>query len=310
MPKINYNIPATSYCHGGTRALSAIKYIVLHYTAVNGDTAKNEATYFSRNYSRYAGAHFFVDQSGYIAQSIEMNVTAWSVGGSKYSGTSPQYYGACTNFNSVSIEMCDQVNKDASAKQIEAVRWLVGYIQSKCSNAKTIIRHYDVNGKPCPARYLNASKWSSLKAAVSGGVGWQKIGGTWYYYKSNGTMATGWLKDKGKWYYLKSDGAMATGWVKVKGVWYYLTSSGAMATGWIKDKGKWYYLESSGAMAIGWKKVNGKWYYLTSSGAMATGWLKDKNKWYYLSSSGAMVTGTVTIDGKKYTFNSSGALIE
>ena len=83
MPKINYNIPATSYCHGSTRALSVVKYIVLHYTAVNGDTAKNEATYFSRNYSRYAGAHFFVDQSGYIAQSIGMDVTAWSVGGSK-----------------------------------------------------------------------------------------------------------------------------------------------------------------------------------------------------------------------------------
>lgn len=169
MPKINYNIPATSYCHGSTRALSSIKYIVLHYTAVNGDTAKNEATYFSRNYSRYAGAHFFVDQSGYIAQSIAMNVTAWSVGGSKYYGTDPQYYGKCTNYNSVSIEMCDQVNKDASAKQIAAVKWLISHIQKNCPNAKTIIRHYDVNGKPCPARYLTASKWSSLKKAVTDG---------------------------------------------------------------------------------------------------------------------------------------------
>ena len=290
MPKINYNIPATSYCHGGTRALSAVKYIVLHYTAVNGDAAKNEATYFSRNYSRYAGAHFFVDQSGYIAQSIDMSITAWSVGGSKYSGTNPQYYGACTNYNSVSIEMCDQVNKDASAKQIEAVRWLVGYIQSKCSNAKTIIRHYDVNGKPCPARYLDASKWNSFKAAISGGVGWQKIGGTWYYYNSNGSMVTGWLKYGDAWYYLKSDGAMATGWQKIGGVWYYLKSYGAMATGWIKYKSKWYYL--------------------TSSGAMATGWLKDKGKWYYLKSNGAMVTGKVTIDKKEYTFANSGALIE
>lgn len=167
MPKINYNIPATAYCHGGTRALTSIKYIVLHYTAVNGDTAKNEATYFGRNYSRYAGAHFFVDQAGHIAQSIDMSLTAWSVGGNKYYGTDPKYYGICTNFNSVSIEMCDQVNKDASAKQIEAVRWLITYIQKSCPNAKTIIRHYDVNGKPCPARYLDASKWNTLKKAVT-----------------------------------------------------------------------------------------------------------------------------------------------
>lgn len=171
MPKINYNIPATSYCHGGSRALSAVKYIVLHYTAVNGDTAKNEASYFSRNYSRYAGAHFFVDQSGYIAQSIAMNVTAWSVGGAKYYGTNPAYYGKCTNYNSVSIEMCDQVNKDAGAKQIEAVKWLIAYIQKACPNAKTIIRHYDVTGKPCPARYLNADKWKALKVAVTVGGG-------------------------------------------------------------------------------------------------------------------------------------------
>lgn len=168
MPKINYNIPATSYCHGGSRALSSVKYIVLHYTAVNGDTAKNEASYFSRNYSRYAGAHFFVDQGGVIAQSIALNVTAWSVGGAKYYGTNPQYYGSCTNFNSVSIEMCDQVNKDASTKQIEAVKWLIKHIQSQCPNAKTIIRHYDVTGKPCPARYLDVVKWTALKNAVTG----------------------------------------------------------------------------------------------------------------------------------------------
>lgn len=169
MPKINYDIQASSWCYGGARALSSIKYIVLHYTAVNGDTAKNEASYFSRNYSRYAGAHFFVDQSGKIAQSISMGLTAWSVGGGKYSGTSPAYYGQCTNYNSVSIEMCDQVTKDAGAKQIKAVRWLISYIQGKCPNAKTIIRHYDVNGKPCPARYLDAAKWNDLKKAVAGG---------------------------------------------------------------------------------------------------------------------------------------------
>lgn len=167
MPKINYNIPATNYCHGGKRPLSAIKYIPLHYTACNGDTAKNEAICFSHNYSRYAGAHFFVDQNGYISQSIGIDTVAYSVGGNRWEGTNPQYWGKCTNYNSVSIEMCDQVNKDASTKQIEAVKWLIKHIQSQCPNAKTIIRHYDVTGKPCPNRYLSASKWSALKKAVT-----------------------------------------------------------------------------------------------------------------------------------------------
>lgn len=346
-------VQAKPISYGGTRALSSVKYIVIHYTAGNGDTAMAECRYFANGNTRAAGAHFFVDQAGNVVQSIPINRSAWSVGGfyTKANGAG-SYYNVCTNFNSVSIELCDNLNKDPSAKQTSATKTLVAYIKSQCPNAKTIIRHWDVNGKLCPARMAGSgnAKWNSFRAAINGGTGWQKIGGVWYYFNSNGVMQTGWLKDGGVWYYLKSDGVMATGWVKVKGVWYYLKSSGAMATGWIKDGGvwyylkssgamatgwqkvdgvwyylksdgamatgwlkdggKWYYLKGSGAMAIGWEKVNGKWYYLTSSGAMATGWLKDNNKWYYLSSSGAMVTGTVTIDGKKYTFNSSGALVE
>lgn len=307
-------IQAKPVSYGGTRALSSVKYIVIHYTAGNGDTALNEVRYFANGNTRAAGAHFFCDQSGTVYQSIPLNRIAWSVGGfyTKANGAG-SYYNVCTNANSVSIELCDNLNKDPSSKQISATKTLVAYIKSQCPNAKTIIRHWDVNGKACPARMVgtNNAKWVSFRNSISStGTGWQKIGGTWYYYNSNGSMATGWLKNKGIWYYLKSDGAMATGWQKVKGTWYYLKSSGAMATGWIKDKGTWYYLKSSGAMATGWIKDCGKWYYLKSSGAMATGWLKDGGKWYYLQSSGAMVTGTVTIDGKKYTFNSSGALIE
>ena len=66
--------------------------------------------------------------------------------------------------------MCDQVNKDASAAQIAAVKQVIAYIQSQCPNAKTIIRHYDVTTKHCPARYLDANKWAQLKSAVTGGA--------------------------------------------------------------------------------------------------------------------------------------------
>lgn len=153
--------------YGGKRDLSSIKYIVLHYTGVNGDTAKNEVKFFSTGNTRSAGAHFFVGQDGDVQQSIPLNYIAWSVG--DYRNGHGTYYGRCTNTNSVSIEMCDQMNKDASADQINAVRKLIAYIQSQCSNAKTIIRHYDVTTKHCPARYLNAEKWRQLKAAVTGG---------------------------------------------------------------------------------------------------------------------------------------------
>ena len=144
---------ANSHAHGGTRSLSSVKYIVIHYTGGNGDTAKNEATYFANSNTRSAGAHYFVGQDGSVYLSVELNVIAWSVGGSKYSNTGTtgggSYHGICTNANSVSIELCDNATKDPSKAQIEATRLLIKHIQSQCPNAKTIIRHFDVTGKNC-----------------------------------------------------------------------------------------------------------------------------------------------------------------
>ena len=81
-------------------------------------------------------------------------------------------------------------------------------------------------------------------------VGWKKINGSWYYFKSDGSKSTGWLKDGSTWYYLKSSSEMQTGWLKENEVWYYLDSSGAMKTGWYQVSGKWYYSYSSGELAV------------------------------------------------------------
>ncbi|MGE9893379.1 hypothetical protein ACQRAF_14085, partial [Lachnospiraceae bacterium SGI.240] len=35
---------------------------------------------------------------------------------------------------------------------------------------------------------------------------------------------------------------MAIGWEKIGGDWYYLNSSGAMQTGWLQLGSTWYYL--------------------------------------------------------------------
>ena len=46
MVKIS-SYPASKANYGGTRALSTIKYIVIHYTANDGDTAISNAKYFA-----------------------------------------------------------------------------------------------------------------------------------------------------------------------------------------------------------------------------------------------------------------------
>ena len=48
---------------------NSIKYIVVHYTAGNGDTAMNNAQYFHNNSGLQASAHYFVDEHG-VVQSV------------------------------------------------------------------------------------------------------------------------------------------------------------------------------------------------------------------------------------------------
>lgn len=163
-------IPAKSISYGSKRDRKNIKYIVIHYTGCSGDKARSNGLFFKNYNTRSAGAHLFVDKQGVIVKSVSMNRTAWSVGGwfTNKNGAA-SYKGRCTNANSVSIELCDAV-KGTNDIQDQAVKWLIhNYIQKYCPNAKTIIRHWDVNGKCCPAPFVGTDnkKWKSFKKKVS-----------------------------------------------------------------------------------------------------------------------------------------------
>lgn len=168
--KIN-TLLAKSISYGSVRDLSNVKYIVIHYTANKGDTAQNNAKYYANTNTRQVGAHFFVDKQGKIWKSINMNRIAWAVGGLySTSNGAGAYYKKCTNANSVSIELCDCMS-ETNWEQMKATRQLVKYIQKKCQNAKTIIRHWDVNGKQCPACMIGTdnTKWEHLHSYLVNG---------------------------------------------------------------------------------------------------------------------------------------------
>ena len=168
---------AKSISHSANiRSLGSVKYIVIHYTGNNGDTARANCNYFRHSNTGYAGAHFFVDRTGEICESVKLKYPAWSVGGG-WMGSGKAGEGKlwkkCTNYNSISIELCDIATKNPSKRQIAAVKWLIRYIQSKCPNAKYIVRHWDVNGKPCPglmvgnANTPGGKRWKEFKKAVA-----------------------------------------------------------------------------------------------------------------------------------------------
>ena len=163
-----YTRTAKKISYGGSRSLKDIIAMVFHYTANKGDTAKNNADYYATGNTRAAGAHIYVSRNGDIAYSIPIEKIAYAVGG-KYStsnGAGSQYQ-KITNTNSVSIELCDCL-KGPSWEQMLASRELYLWLKSKCPKLKTVVRHWDVNGKECPGPMTGKEnkKWEHFRSEV------------------------------------------------------------------------------------------------------------------------------------------------
>ena len=157
--EIKKNITTQNWNSG---TLSRIKYIVVHYTGNNGDTALGNTNYF-KSY-RGASAHYFVDENN-IYQSIEDKNIAWHCGANHYK------HPYCRNSNSIGVELCSRKGKNYYFKDetVTNAVWLVKQLMAKYNIPITnVIRHYDVTGKICPEPYVRDNKvWQNFKARLS-----------------------------------------------------------------------------------------------------------------------------------------------
>lgn len=138
-----------------------IEYIVIHYTANNGDTALGNCNYFKNNVIK-ASAHYFVDEKN-IYQSVKDTDTAYHCGAIFYK------HPFCRNANSIGIELCSR--KDAKGQYYFLTETV--YNAAKLTEAlavkynisvENIIRHYDVTGKNCPEPFVrDVNQWHSFK---------------------------------------------------------------------------------------------------------------------------------------------------
>lgn len=160
---------AASGNYGGSRNASQIRYLVYHYTANDGDTAANNASYFQHNIVK-ASAHYFVDDTTVYLSVPELKV-AWAVGGSKYANADKTgggtMYGVINNTNSISIEMCDTIRNgvyQASEATLANAAALGRALMEKYHiPIENVYRHFDVTGKHCPSYLINAQKWAEFK---------------------------------------------------------------------------------------------------------------------------------------------------
>ena len=152
------------------RGGNSIKYIVVHYTAGNGDTAMNNAQYFHNNSGLQASAHYFVDEHS-VVQSVRDTDGAWHCGGPLESSHHP-LHNICMNRNSLGVEMCsDKVNgkyiitAQTVDRTVELVRWLMDKYGIDVDH---VVRHYDVTGKDCPEPWVrDESLWRKFKARLT-----------------------------------------------------------------------------------------------------------------------------------------------
>ena len=140
-----------------------IEYIVIHYTSNEGDTAQNNAVYFSRQkLNPPASAHYFVDENE-IWQSVLDTDTAWHCGAKTYR------HKYCRNDNSLGIEICmndkdDNIRLKSIANAIKLTKMLMQKYNIGIDN---IIRHYDVTGKDCPRPMVeDENLWTSFKQSL------------------------------------------------------------------------------------------------------------------------------------------------
>ena len=146
--------------YGYSRSTRNIKWIVVHFTANDGDSDESNARYFKNNIKK-ASAHYFVDDDS-VTQSVPDNYVAYSVGGDKYKNTKgAKYFNIVNNTNSLNIELCDTVKNgknDLSAKtRANAILLIKQKTKKYGIDRNHIIRHYDVTGKNCPKYFVEDS---------------------------------------------------------------------------------------------------------------------------------------------------------
>ena len=177
-----------SATHTTAKPNRKIEYIVIHYSAgvsSKAGSAASLATYY-RTTKTEVSSDYTVDDETVVQYNRDIkNSYTWHCGGNKYTTKGGNFYGKCTNANSIGIEICSvndtgkmtvpndghyYFSDKAVANAVELVKTLMNTYEIPLER---VVRHYDVNGKPCPgiigwnADSGSEEKWQAFKQAIT-----------------------------------------------------------------------------------------------------------------------------------------------
>lgn len=160
---------------GPKRALSTIKYIVIHDTGNPGVGAGAMAHYrYLQGATRPGSAQYYIDDK-MIVQTIGDSRTAWAVGDKWGYKNNLNRIRDAKNINTLNLELC--INRDCDpAKAYKNLLELTKNLMKKFNiPASRVIRHFDVTGKPCPGSWSGQgwAKWWAFKEDIKKPIEWE-----------------------------------------------------------------------------------------------------------------------------------------
>lgn len=148
--------------YGGKR-VQKIEWIVMHYTANDGDSDESNARYFQNPLNPVASAHYFVDDDS-ITRSVPDDYVAYHCGARTYK------HPYCRNANSIGVELCDAKRDGRVMATDKTIQNAAELVYALCKQYGIpydhIIRHYDVTGKLCPAYWVKGDGLQKFRKQV------------------------------------------------------------------------------------------------------------------------------------------------
>lgn len=141
-----YQVPAS---RGG----NPIQFIVIHYLGVPNADNPNL-------YGGGYGGHYNITRDGTVYKAADPRTdVVWQCGGGRqgYDPGSAEFFGICTNYNSIGIEngVCYDGTWYFTTETQESLVWLVSTLMDEYGiPIDHVIRHFEVTGKRCPLPYV------------------------------------------------------------------------------------------------------------------------------------------------------------
>lgn len=152
--------------------ITHLRFIAIHWTA-NTDKGANAAAhrrYLQGLKSRFASAHYFVDDSS-IIQTIPDNEVAYHVGDTSNGGytdlgkTLAKGF-PTPNYTGIGVEMCVNQDGDFSKTYSNTVRLTATLLLKHEMSIDDVHRHFDITHKHCPVPFLSNTEWNNFRNDV------------------------------------------------------------------------------------------------------------------------------------------------